>query len=70
MMSEQKNTVKIDETEYDVNDMEPTEQSLVMQIKDVREKIRRMNFDLTQLQAAQTTLTSSLARAITDKDAK
>ena len=41
-----------------------TEQYLVMQIRDVRDQINKLNFKLGQLQASQATFTKTLTDAL------
>ena len=64
MSKKQKNTVTVDDVEYDVDKMEFTEQYLVMQIRDVRDQIKRLNLRLGQLQASQSTFMKTLAEAL------
>ena len=64
MSKKQKNTVIVDDVEYDVDKMEFTEQYLVMQIRDVRDQINRLNLRLGQLQASQSTFMKTLAEAL------
>ena len=64
MSKKQKNTVTVDDVEYDVEKMEFTEQYLVMQIRDVRDQINRLNLRLGQLQASQSTFMKTLAEAL------
>ena len=64
MSKKQKNTVTVDDVEYDVDKMEYTEQYLVMQIRDVRDQINRLNLRLGQLQASQSTFMKTLAEAL------
>jgi len=64
MSKKQKNTVTVDDVEYDVDKMEFTEQYLVMQIRDVRDQINRLNLRLGQLQASQSTFMKTLAEAL------
>ena len=64
MSKKQKNTVTVDDVEYDVDKMEFTEQYLVMQIRDVRDQINKLNFKLGQLQASQATFMKTLTDAL------
>ena len=64
MSKKQKNTVTVDDVEYDVDKMEYTEQYLVMQIRDVRDQINKLNFKLGQLQASQATFMKTLTDAL------
>ena len=64
MSKKQKNTVTVNDVEYDVDKMEYTEQYLVMQIRDVRDQINKLNFKLGQLQASQATFTKTLTDAL------
>lgn len=64
MSKKQKNTVIVDDVEYDVDKMEVTEQYLVMQIRDVRDQINKLNFRMGQLQASQTTFMKTLVEAL------
>ena len=64
MSNKQKNTVTVDDVEYDVDKMEITEQYLVMQIRDVRAQINTLNIKLGQLQASQSTFMKTLAEAL------
>jgi hypothetical protein len=64
MSKKQKNTVIVDDVEYDVDKMEVTEQYLVMQIRDVRDQINKLNFRMGQLQASQSTFMKTLAEAL------
>ena len=64
MSKKQKNTVTVNDVEYDVDKMEFTEQYLVMQIRDVRDQINRLNLRLGQLQASQSTFMKTLAEAL------
>tara|TARA_B110000211_G_scaffold120366_1_gene139167 strand:+ start:2936 stop:3148 length:213 start_codon:yes stop_codon:yes gene_type:complete len=66
-MDKQKNTVTINDVEYEVDDLDETQKYIVLQIRDIRSKISEHNFRLTQLQAAQTTFYKSLAQS-TKKD--
>ena len=68
MSKKQKNTVTVNDVEYDVDKMEVTEQYLVMQIRDVRDQINKLNFRMGQLQASQSTFMKTLAEA-SKKDA-
>jgi len=64
MSKKQKNIVTVDDVEYDVDKMEITEQYLVMQIRDVRDQINKLNIKLGQLQASQATFTKTLTDAL------
>jgi len=64
MSKKQKNTVTVNDVEYDVDKMEVTEQYLVMQIRDVRDQINKLNFRMGQLQASQSTFMKTLAEAL------
>ena len=64
MSDKQKNTVVVDDVEYDVDKMDYTEQYLVMQIRDVRDQISKLNLRLGQLQASQTTFMKTLTEAL------
>jgi len=64
MSDKQKNTVIVDDVEYDVDKMDYTEQYLVMQIRDVRDQISKLNLRLGQLQASQTTFMKTLVEAL------
>lgn len=64
MSNKQKNTVTVNDVEYDVDKMEVTEQYLVMQIRDVRDQINKLNLRLGQLQASQSTFMKTLAEAL------
>jgi hypothetical protein len=64
MSDKQKNTVVVDDVEYDVDKMDYTEQYLVMQIRDVRDQISKLNLRLGQLQASQTTFMKTLVEAL------
>ncbi len=64
MSDKQKNTVTVDDVEYDVDKMDYTEQYLVMQIRDVRDQISKLNLRLGQLQASQTTFMKTLVEAL------
>lgn len=64
MSKKQKNTVTVDDVEYDVDKMELTEQYLVMQIRDVRDQVNRLNIKMGQLQASQSTFMKTLAEAL------
>ncbi len=64
MSDKQKNTVVVDDVEYDVDKMDYTEQYLVMQIRDVRDQISKLNLRLGQLQASQTTFMKTLVDAL------
>ena len=64
MSKKQKNTVVVDDVEYDVDKMDYTEQYLVMQIRDVRDQISKLNLRLGQLQASQTTFMKTLVEAL------
>jgi len=64
MSKKQKNTVTLDDVEYDVDKMEYTEQYLVMQLRDVRDQIHKLNLRMGQLQASQTTFMKTLAEAL------
>ena len=64
MSDKQKNTVTLDDVEYDVDKMEYTEQYLVMQLRDVRDQIHKLNLRMGQLQASQTTFMKTLAEAL------
>ncbi len=64
MSKKQKNIVTVDDVEYDVDKMEYTEQYLVMQIRDVRDQINKLNFKLGQLQASQATFMKTLTDAL------
>lgn len=64
MSKKQKNTVIVDDVEYDVDKMDYTEQYLVMQIRDVRDQISKLNLRLGQLQASQTTFMKTLVEAL------
>tara|TARA_R110002072_G_scaffold78418_1_gene181821 strand:+ start:175 stop:387 length:213 start_codon:yes stop_codon:yes gene_type:complete len=63
-MDKESNTVSINDVEYNVDDLDDTQKYLVFQIRDVQGKIRNLNFQLTQLQAAQTTFYTSLGRSM------
>ena len=64
MSKKQKNTVTVDEVEYNVDDMTPVDQYTVMQLRDVQDQIRKLNFRATQLQASQATFSATLAKSV------
>ena len=71
-MTDKENVVIIDEVEYKVDDMGHIDQYTVMQIRDVRSQIQKLNFRMAQLQASQsaflTTLSKSLKETNSDTD--
>ena len=63
-MTDKKNVVIVDEVEYNVDDMGHVDQYTVMQVRDIRDQINKLNFRLTQLQASQSTFLSTLAKSL------
>lgn len=63
-MTDKENVVIIDEIEYKVDDMGHVDQYTVMQIRDVRDQIQKLNFRMAQLQASQSTFLATLAKSL------
>ena len=63
-MTDKENVVIIDELEYKVDDMGHVDQYTVMQIRDVRDQIQKLNFRMAQLQASQSTFMTTLAKSL------
>ena len=63
-MTDKDNVVIIDEVEYKVDDMGHVDQYTVMQIRDVRDQIQKLNFRMAQLQASQSTFMTTLAKSL------
>ena len=63
-MTDKDNVVIIDEIEYKVDDMGHVDQYTVMQIRDVRDQIQKLNFRMAQLQASQSTFMTTLAKSL------
>ena len=63
-MTDKDNVVIIDEVEYKVDDMGHVDQYTVMQIRDVRDQIQKLNFRMAQLQASQSTFLTTLAKSL------
>ncbi len=63
-MTDKENVVIIDEVEYKVDDMGHVDQYTVMQIRDVRDQIQKLNFRMAQLQASQSTFMTTLAQSL------
>ena len=63
-MTDKENVVIIDELEYKVDDMGHVDQYTVMQIRDVRDQIQKLNFRMAQLQASQSTFLATLAKSL------
>jgi len=63
-MTDKENVVIIDEIEYKVDDMGHVDQYTVMQIRDVRDQIQKLNFRMAQLQASQSTFMTTLAKSL------
>lgn len=63
-MTDKENVVIIDEVEYKVDDMGHVDQYTVMQIRDVRDQIQKLNFRMAQLQASQSTFMTTLAKSL------
>jgi len=63
-MTDKENVVIIDEVEYKVDDMGLVDQYTVMQIRDVRDQIQKLNFRMAQLQASQSTFMTTLANSL------
>ena len=63
-MTDKENVVIIDEVEYRVDDMGHVDQYTVMQIRDVRDQIQKLNFRMAQLQASQSTFLATLAKSL------
>tara|TARA_R110000851_G_scaffold126653_1_gene258247 strand:+ start:1074 stop:1301 length:228 start_codon:yes stop_codon:yes gene_type:complete len=63
-MTDKENVVIIDEVEYKVDDMGHVDQYTVMQIRDVRDQIQKLNFRMAQLQASQSTFLATLAKSL------
>ena len=63
-MTDKENVVIIDEVEYRVDDMGHVDQYTVMQIRDVRDQIQKLNFRMAQLQASQSTFMTTLAKSL------
>ena len=61
-MTDKENVVIIDEVEYKVDDMGHVDQYTVMQIRDVRDQIQKLNFRMAQLQASQSTFMSYVSQ--------
>ena len=67
-MTDKNNVVIVDEVEYNVDDMGNVDQYAVMQVRDVRDQIDKLNFRLTQLKASQSTFLSSLAKSLKERN--
>ena len=67
-MTNSKNVVVVDEIEYNVDDMKHIDQYTVMQIRDVRDQIQKLNFRMAQLQASQSTFLATLAKSLKEAD--
>tara|TARA_R110000796_G_scaffold153198_6_gene269656 strand:- start:5843 stop:6070 length:228 start_codon:yes stop_codon:yes gene_type:complete len=67
-MTDKNNVVIVDEVEYNVDDMGHVDQYTVMQVRDVRDQIDKLNFRLTQLKASQSTFLSSLAKSLKERN--
>jgi len=63
-MTDKENVVIIDEVEYKVDDMGHVDQYTVMQIRDVRDQIQKLNFRMAKLQASQSTFMTALAKSL------
>ena len=63
-MTDKENVVIIDEVEYKVDEMGHVDQYTVMQIRDVRDQIQKLNFRMAQLQASQSTFLATLAKSL------
>jgi len=63
-MTDKENVVIIDEVEYKVDDMGHVDKYTVMQIRDVRDQIQKLNFRMAQLQASQSTFMTTLAKSL------
>lgn len=63
-MTDKENVVIIDEVEYKVDDMGHVDQYTVMQIRDVRDQIQKLNFRMAQLQASQSTFMTTLVESL------
>jgi len=61
-MTDKENVVIIDEVEYKVDDMGHVDQYTVMQIRDVRDQIQKLNFRMAQLQASQSTFMTRISQ--------
>ena len=67
-MTDKDNVVIIDEVEYKVDDMGHVDQYTVMQIRDVRDQIQKLNFRMAQLQASQSTFLATLAKSLKEEN--
>jgi hypothetical protein len=67
-MTDKENVVIIDEVEYKVDDMGHVDQYTVMQIRDVRDQIQKLNFRMAQLQASQSTFLATLAKSLKEEN--
>ena len=67
-MTDKENVVIIDEVEYKVNDMGHVDQYTVMQIRDVRDQIQKLNVRMAQLQASQSTFLATLAKSLKEEN--
>ena len=63
-MTDKDNVVIVDEVEYKVDDMEHVDQYTVMQIRDIRDQIKKLNFRMAQLQASQSAFLTTLAKSL------
>ncbi len=66
-MTEQSNVISINGVDYNENDLEPTQQYLVMQIKDLQSQRQTFQFKLDQCQAALQAMTNDLISSVENK---
>ena len=59
-----KDVITIDAVEYDVENLDPSQQYLVLQIRDVKSQLFKVRSKVTQLQAAEMALVQSLSQSI------
>jgi hypothetical protein len=63
-MTEEKNTIMIDDVEHNVNDFDDNQKYFVIQIKDIDIKLQNLKFQLDQSNVAKSAFVNALIASI------
>ena len=67
-MPEQAQTITIDETDYDVADLDPVEQNCLQHIQDLDTRMKHAHFSLQEMQAAREYFSQTLVHSLKEKE--
>ena len=67
-MPEQAQTITIDETDYDVEDLDPVQQNCLQHIQDLDTRVRQAQFSLQEMQAAREYFSQTLVHSVKAKE--